>query len=148
MKELNKNTASVPTNGKPEKITLNLVDDDGKVLASGEIEARPMPEDCEFVPLPVPEPTPDMSKDKAFFLQHRWLEMLFAAQELHPDYRKNEHGVWQRFDEVTGQWLNDSEAQINALVRWLEASNPLKVSAIEYELRAWMREYDLKNLKS
>jgi hypothetical protein len=50
---------------------------------------------CEFVPFPLPEPTPDMSEAEGFFLQHVWLEMYFAAIELHPDYRKNEHGMWQ-----------------------------------------------------
>ena len=126
---------------KPEKITLDIVDDDGNVKTSVEIEAQPMPENWKFVPLPVPEPTPDMSEAEGFFLRHRWIEMLCAAQELHPDYRQNQHGAWQRFDPAKG-WLPHNPADATAAVAWLEATYPLKVRAIELDLRAWMREHD------
>ena len=101
-----------------------------------------MPDDWAFEPWPVPEPTPGMSKAEGFFLRHRWIEMLCAAEELHPDYQRNKHGAWQRFDPATGRWLHDSPADTLALVAWLEATYPLKVRAIEHDLRAWMREHD------
>jgi hypothetical protein len=128
---------------QPKKITLNIVDDDGKVVASRELEVQPMPENWKFEPLPVPEPSPGMSEAEGFFLEHLWLEMLTAAQELHPDYRQNEHGMWQRFDPVSGQWLHESAAEMKALVAWLETKYPLKVRAIEHDLRAWMRDHDM-----
>jgi hypothetical protein len=122
------------TNDKPEKITLNIVDDDGNVVASGKLEAQPMPEDCEFVPFPLPEPTPDMSRAEGFLLRHLWMHLYSAACELHPDYRQNQYGMWQR--------LSDSTAQMNAAIAWLETTYPLKVRAVEHDLRAWMREHD------
>jgi hypothetical protein len=124
-----------------EKITLNLVDDDGNVLKSAELEVQPMPDDLKFVPFPLPEPTPDMSRAEGFLLQHLWMDMYYAAKELHPDYRKNEHDQWQRFDPAKG-WLSDSPSEMNALIAWLEATYPLKAHAIEHDLRTWMREHD------
>ena len=129
-------------NNKPKKITLDLVNNDGEVVRSAELEAQPMPEGVEFVPYPMPEPTPDMSYAEGFFLRYRWLEVFKAAQERHPDYRPNEYGQWQRSDPATGQWLNDTDAQMQALVTWLEVTYPLKVRAIEHALRTWMREHD------
>jgi hypothetical protein len=49
-----------------EKITIDIVDDDGTVLKSAELEAQPMPDDWKFVPLPMPEPTPDISRAEGF----------------------------------------------------------------------------------
>jgi hypothetical protein len=127
---------------KTEKITLNFVDDDGKIETSVEFEAEPMPGDWAFEPLPVPEPTPDMSKAEGYFLRWIWMEKLCAAEELHPDYRRNEYGAWQRCDPATGRWLPYCTTDSLALVAWLEATYPLKVRALEHDLRAWMREHD------
>jgi hypothetical protein len=146
-----------------EKITIDIVDDDGNVLKSVETEAMTMQElgaeiskqDAALagqIPGVRLKDLMNGHNPEAFFQQVRYPRLWKAAAELHPNWRF-EDGKWQTL--VNGKWQSPSREDPDNpgeyidqtdgvdLIAWLETIAPLVVHDIEQGLRDWIREHDV-----